>query len=80
MILHQVTKVAPTAVNTRIMCVGSHALDVDFTGTIRLADVRQTEVDKVGNKKPNGVGGIQYILQCRIKRRQDNSSAFAVES
>jgi hypothetical protein len=41
--------VTAAQVNTRIMCVGSHALDVDFTGTIKLTDVRQTEVDKVGS-------------------------------
>lgn len=43
----QVTRISQMVVNTKIICVGTKALDVDFKGIIRLQDVRALEVDKV---------------------------------
>ncbi|GAX77478.1 hypothetical protein CEUSTIGMA_g4922.t1 [Chlamydomonas eustigma] len=43
----KILRVQQNSAQCKIVCVGTRALEVDFRGLIRLADVRATEIDKV---------------------------------
>ncbi|MEW5307916.1 MAG: hypothetical protein WDW38_010565 [Sanguina aurantia] len=43
----KISRVQQNSAQASILCVGTHALDVEFRGTIRQQDVRSTETDKV---------------------------------